>query len=150
MNLVLDTGIVGRLCHPNKRANRPFAEWLANRLDGEDEQLRVFLPEIADYELRRKLLHLIAKGQATEQSIARLNQLGEHLDYLPLTTSAMRRAAKLWADARVRGLPTAEDPGLDGDVILAAQAESVGGTVVTDNPKHLSRFVTAAGWNELR
>jgi predicted nucleic acid-binding protein len=61
----------------------------------------------------------------------------------------MRRAASLWADARHRGLPTAPPDALDSDVILAAQAMEVGGTIVTTNPKHLARFVPAMSWEEL-
>ncbi len=48
--------------------------------------------------------------------------------------------ARLWADARQRGLPTAPPHGLDGDVILAAQALSVQGSVATTNRSHLSVF----------
>jgi hypothetical protein len=49
----------------------------------------------------------------------------------------------LWAEARLQGLP------LDGDVILAAQAVAVNGTIVTANRKHLSRFVPAKEWTEI-
>jgi len=38
---------------------------------------------------------------------------------------------------------------LDGDVILAAQAEAAGATVVTENVSHLDRFVAAADWETL-
>jgi predicted nucleic acid-binding protein len=109
----------------------------------------VLLPEICDYELRRKLLHLIRKGQSKQRSIDRLDELGKLLDYLPLDTDTMLRAAQVWAEARLRGLPTAPDHSLDGDVILAAQALEVNGTVVTHNPKHLSRFVPAQKWEDI-
>jgi len=55
----------------------------------------------------------------------------------------MLRAAELWALARNRGTPTADPKELDGDVILAAQAEQVRAVVATDNVGHLSRFVQA-------
>ena len=48
-----------------------------------------------------------------------------HSSTPPITTSVMQRAASLWADARNSGIPTAADPSLDGDVILAAQALGV-------------------------
>ena len=149
MTLLLDTGILGKLCHPKPVQNRPVAEWLANLLERDDESLRVFIPEIADDELRRKLLQLIAHGQAAPSSIHSLEALTSLLDYLPLSTPMLRRAAEFWAQSRNQGLPTAHPEALDGDVILAAQAESVGGIVVTENLKHLSRFVTAKTWTEV-
>ena len=77
--------------------------------------------------------------------------LVQRLEYLPLTTAAMRLAAGLWAQARRGGYPTAPDPALDGDVILAAQALSLGVPVIvaTDNVAHLSRFVTADLWQNI-
>jgi len=62
MNLLLDTGILGRLCHPRQRKNRAVAQWLVQLLRDAAGGVRVFIPEIADYELRRKLLHLILQG----------------------------------------------------------------------------------------
>jgi len=59
------------------------------------------------------------------------------------------------AKARNEGYPTADDKSLDADVILAAQAavlqESWETTVIaTTNVGHLSRFVEASWWNEIR
>lgn len=149
MNLVLDTGILGRLCHPKADEHAALAAWLAKQLLDQARPARVFLPEIADYELRRKLQQLVKKGQASEKSIQRLDELGESLDYLPLRTATMRRAARMWAEARLAGQATAAEPALDGDVILAAQAEEVSGTVVTTNRRHLERFVPVADWKVL-
>lgn len=60
----------------------------------------------------------------------------------------MRRAARLWADGRFRGLPTG--PSLDADVILAAHALEISdAAVVTDNLRHLGRFVPAYRWQEI-
>lgn len=73
------------------------------------------------------------------------------IDYLPITTRAMRLAAQLWADARREGRPTADRHALDADVILAAQtrlliAEGYDAVVATTNVRHLTRFVPAAEW----
>lgn len=107
------------------------------------------LPEIADYEHRRKLLHLDSLG-----SIRHLDALKETIGYAPLTTGVMLGAARLWAEARKRGLPTASERALDIDVILAAQAlEFADGedevVVATMNPRHLSRFVNTRDWQEI-
>jgi hypothetical protein len=63
----------------------------------------------------------------------------------------MRLAADLWARARQKSLPTAPNPALDGDVILAAQALVLGVPVVvaTDNVAHLGRFVPADLWQNI-
>jgi predicted nucleic acid-binding protein len=82
-------------------------------------------------------------------SVRRLDSLGEDLEYLPLDTSVMRRAAVLWAHARNTGVPTAPPEALDADVILAAQAEAAGAIVATENVGHIARFVTARHWREI-
>ena len=60
-------------------------------------------------------------------------------------------AAKLWAEARQTGQPTADAKALDGDIILSAQArlltnETTEVIVATTNVGHLSRFITAYDW----
>ena len=135
-----------------QRRGLPVAEacraWLADRLKN---GVQFLVPEIADYEVRRELLRL---GKSA--AIARLDAFnGAVTDrYLPLTTSAMRRAAELWAETRRLGIPTADPKDLDGDVILAAQvmksACPIGDVAVaTSNPVHLSRFLDADIWNRL-
>jgi predicted nucleic acid-binding protein len=113
--------------------------------------VRIFVPEIADYEIRRELIRTGATA-----GIARLDTLiaGDPDAYLPLTTAAMRKAAALWAEARNRGYATADPKALDGDVILAAQAIMMGFPtsefiVATDNVRHLSRYVPADEWGKI-
>lgn len=149
MKLILDTSLLGRLCHPTQLKNRPFVAWLNSLMRSDDTETDVFVPEVCDYELRRKLLHLISKGQTTARSIDILDELAATFCYLPLDTPTMRRAAELWSELRSHGVPTASDAELDGDVILAAQAESVGAIIVTENKKHLIRLGDARTWDEL-
>lgn len=150
MKVLLDTSVLGKLCHPRVEVNRPAAQWLQALLQVEPPVL-VCVPEIADYELRRKLLHLISSGRVhAARSLVRLDEMAEELEYLPLTTAVMRRAAELWASARHGGRPTAAEGALDGDVILAAQALAVGGYVVTENDRHLSRFVRTARLKDMK
>jgi predicted nucleic acid-binding protein len=84
-------------------------------------------------------------------ALSNLDSYGANLEYLPLDTPTMRLAADLWAQARNTGQPTAPDPALDCDVILAAQALMLGVPVVvaTTNTAHLSRFVTAQVWQAI-
>jgi predicted nucleic acid-binding protein len=108
---------------------------------------RVVVPEITDYETRRELLRA---GKTT--SVARLDALAAALQYLPLTTAAMRRAAMLWAEARRHGRPTADNKALDADVILAAQVLTMDASdaiVATTNVAHLSQYVTAKKWKDI-
>jgi predicted nucleic acid-binding protein len=102
---------------------------------------QVWVPEIADYEVRRELL----RADKT-RGLARLDLLKNSLGYLPLTTPIMLQAAELWAQARRSGIPTADPKALDCDVILAAQALAVQGMVATENVGHLPRFVEAKHW----
>jgi predicted nucleic acid-binding protein len=109
------------------------------------------VPEIVDYELRRELL----RSQKTA-SIARLDRFVAHptVTFLPITSTAMKLAAQLWARARQQGVPTADPQALDVDVILAAQVLAAGippadFTVATSNVSHLSRFVPAGVWSAI-
>ena len=101
----------------------------------------VVVPEIADYEVRRELIRARRKA-----GLVRLDAFIGQVEFLPINTVAMRRAAAFWAEARQQGRPTAPDLALDGDVILAAQAATLDRpdvVIATTNPEHLSRFVTA-------
>ena len=71
------------------------------------------------------------------------------MEYQPLTTGIMRKAAQLWADARKKGHPTADPKELDSDVILAAQALYAGAIVATENVGHLSLFVESQNWRDI-
>jgi len=109
----------------------------------------IIVPEIVDYEVRRELVRA-----GLTASVARLNLFLETIDYLPITTPAMRHAAELWAQARNAGWATADPKALDGDVILAAQATTLAMTVdevivVTENVAHLSRYVNAQQWTDV-
>lgn len=145
--ILLDTGALSLVSNPKWSAkSEKCNEWLEERLS---KRVKVFVPEIADYELRREL---IRAGKI--KGIAKLNELKRSLGYIPINTWIMLKAAEYWAQARRLGKPTAPDAALDADVILAAQAEFLkdkGHTVViaTSNPKHLEMFVDARDWSEI-
>jgi hypothetical protein len=115
MRLVfLDTGTLGMVANPRgSRRAIQCRQWARNLLAA---GVRVFVPEICDYEERRKLIHV-----GSTAGLARLDRLKIGFDYAPITTDVMLKAAELWAAARRAGLPTAPPDALDGDVILAAQ-----------------------------
>jgi predicted nucleic acid-binding protein len=143
--VLLDAGSLGLATHPGGSARAAeCATWLQTLAEG---GVRVVVPEIADYEVRRELTRA---GRAA--GVARLDALAAAAEYLPITTAAMRRAAELWAEARRVGRPTAGAESLDADVILAAQALTMGPDevmVATTNVAHLKRYVTAALWSDI-
>ena len=64
----------------------------------------------------------------------------------------MRQAAVFWAQARQQRMQTADNLALDADVILAAQAVTLGVpdvVIATTNVGHLARFVSAKLWRDL-
>jgi predicted nucleic acid-binding protein len=110
----------------------------------------ILVPAIAYYEVLREL----ELRSATSQ-IARLRDFSlQPGRFIPLTTAQLDLAARLWGDARRAGLPTASLQALDGDVILVAQALSLGLApteylVATTNVAHLSRFVPCRLWSAI-
>jgi predicted nucleic acid-binding protein len=143
----LDSGPLWRLCSARlSEENRHCAEWLLRVLARGD---RAPVPEIVDYEIRREALRT-----RNLRALTRLDELGQSLGYLPLTTEVMRRAAEFWASARQQGSPTGPEASLDVDVILAAQAASLAEVgeetmVATENPRHLALFVSARHWRNI-
>jgi predicted nucleic acid-binding protein len=143
--VLLDAGPLGLVTNPRRsRQSIACAQWL-QAIVGHGS--RVLVPKIADYEVRRVLLRA-----NKVRGLARLDALIGLLEYLPLTTAAMRKAAEFWAQARRQSRPTADDKALDGDVILSAQAMTLGITdvvIATTNVGHLSRFAPAALWPDI-
>lgn len=112
---------------------------------------QIVLPEICDYEVRREFL---LRGAIA--GIRRLDSLKATIDYQPINTLTMLKAAEFWAHLRQGGLPTAGSRELDADAILAAQTILAGQpgdtvTIATTNVGHLSRFpgVDAQLWSAI-
>lgn len=144
----LDTYPLSLVTHPREKSAEGDAcqHWLENLVR---HGVEVYIPEIADYELRREMVRRENIG-----NLRRLDRLNAQARYLPITTEAMRLASELWAQARNMGQPTASDHALDGDVILVAQALTTGilrsdFSVATSNPAHLGRFVPASVWQDI-
>jgi len=150
--IVLDTSPLSLLTQKQGHAQGDACKiWYANlELAGH----QFFVPEIADYELRRELLRT---GKST--SIARLDKFNsvEPNRYLPLSTADVRLAADLWSQARNSGRTGAPPDALDGDVFIAAQAlrlvaatHGLSQTIVaTSNVSHLTHLVKAELWSDL-
>jgi len=89
--ILLDSGPVGEIIHPESEKRGPIREWLFGLLDAGAYPR---LPEIVDYEHRRALLRRDASRQ-----IERLGGFKRVFGYEPLTTEIMLTAAKFWADS---------------------------------------------------
>lgn len=144
--VLLDAGPLGLVTNPKySPPSLACTQWLTSLVD---KKIRVIVPEIADYEVRRELL----RAKKTT-GIERLDELAKFLEYLPISTPAMRQAASFWSMARQRGEPTADNRMIDGDMILAGQAMALGVSdpvIATTNVRHLARFVRAELWPDIR
>jgi predicted nucleic acid-binding protein len=126
--------------------NEECKNWLATLVA---KGVEVVVPEIVDYEVRRELLRA-----GKERGLGRLDALKGMLDYAPITTPVMLKAAELWAIARRAGQQAADDASLDADMILAAQADSLNraddpAVIATTNVRHLALFASARIWREI-
>ena len=112
---------------------------------------RIVIPAICYYETLREL----ERRQATSQIIRLKRFCLQPRRFLTLTTEHLEIAAQLWGQSRRAGLPTADLLALDADVILSAQAlglkmTSPGLIVATTNPVHISRYVAADLWTNIK
>lgn len=147
--ILLDCGPLGGIVHPNSGGTNGLMKAWYNQLVAASVSVRV--PEIADYELRRKLIQ-----EDFAPSIALLNQLLRNTGgVIPITSKVMKKAAEYWAHCRKTGIAMCDDKALDGDVILCAQAFVFAGPartveIATTNTKHIDRLATAKLWSDIK
>ena len=157
MIVILDSGVLGLLCSPIRDISQPeisevyqCKKWLESLLA---RSAYVVTSEISDYEVRRELIRINSQGLAT------LNSFRDRLDFLPVTTEILKKAAEFWAEARQNHIPTADDKNIDADMIISAQWIALsqefpgqGVFVATTNLKHLQIFVgeNALEWRNIK
>jgi predicted nucleic acid-binding protein len=140
----LDTGPLGILTNPRRPPETVNALRWALTMSRAGH--RLIVPAIADYEVRRELER--AAKTAGLAAVDAWNNAAPDV-YLPLSDSALRLGATLWARARHAGTATADPRELDADVLIAAQALDLGLSefiVATVNVGHLALFVPADRW----
>ncbi len=148
----LDSGIIGLVTNPRKQGQSLACEqWMLGLLA---RGVNIVSSEICDYEVRRNLI--LEANLPSKTSLINLDELDDLITFLPVTKLALRTAAELWAEARLNGMPTADNITLDADVIICAQwrlisAEYPGQMciIATTNVKHISRFATAEEWKNI-
>lgn len=141
--VLLDSGPLGWIVHLTSRKEIVIKcqQWFKTIT----KNYLVCIPEIVDYEVRRELIH-----KKLTKSIERLDELKglKNIDYIPITTEIILKAAELWGWAHSTGQQTAGKEALDGDVILAATAiitsQNEGKKVIiaTTNVSDLQRYHT--------
>jgi predicted nucleic acid-binding protein len=147
-HIFLDSSPLGLISRPAKSPQViAIVDWATDCLAAGHE---IYIPEVIHYEIRRELIR--AKKSS---GLRRLERLKSAFRYVPINTAAMTLAADLWAKSRQSGFTTGDPKKLDIDVILAAQALTLGVPlndliVATENAKHLSRFVSADEWQNIR
>lgn len=147
--IFLDTGPLGILTNPKRPPETIAAlQWAVDMMVAGH---RFMVPAIADYEVRREL-----ERAGKINGIAALDAWNSAYPdrYLPVSDSALRLGAKLWANARNAGTATADPKELDGDVLIAAQALDTGlppseFIIATVNVGHLALFVPADLWTNI-
>jgi predicted nucleic acid-binding protein len=148
MIILLDAGPLSLITNPSRGTESDACNlWMEGLLE---QGIQVFVPEIADYEVRRELL----RANKTK-GLQRLDALKAAIGFAPIKSAVVQRAAEYWAKARNMGKPTAHDKGLDCDMFLVAQAVELGSSgesvvVATTNVRHLSLFTEASRWEEIR
>lgn len=72
---------------------------------------------------------------------------------MPLTKNVMKQASQILAEARSKGLPTADNKNIDADIIIVSQVQLLKSeypdqyiVIVTTNVKQLERFTQAKLW----
>ncbi len=146
MIVILDSGVLHTLVSTSKvKEVTDCQDWFYYLLS---RSVLVVTSSLCNYEVKRELIR-----RKKVKEINNLNQLKALIDFLPVDDSTLELAAELWAKARNRGMPTADDLSLDADVIICAQyqllAEEYPGryvVIATTNVKHLSRFTEAKEW----
>lgn len=150
MIVILDSGVLHSLISNSKvKEVTDCQDWFYYLLS---RSALVVTSAICNYEVKREL---IRRKKAPE--INNLNQLKTLIELLPVDEPTLELAAELWAEARNKGMPTADDLSLDVDVIICAQyqllAEEYPGryiVIATTNVKHLSRFSEAKEWQDIK
>lgn len=147
--VLLDSYPLSLVSHPGRGNKQADCKRWAQRLVRQG--ILIVVPEIVDYELRRKLL----QGGKSD-AIDKLNGLGDMgLTYSPITTEVTRKAAELWAWARNSNQSTAHAERIDVDAFIGAHAITLAEelqeyvVVATSNVKHIARYTPAQEWNDI-
>lgn len=151
--IILDTGPLSNcVVHVARRQqtssiSQQCRQWID---DCEHSGRRILIPAVAYYEVLRSL-----ELRGATSQIGRLKEFCLNGDrFMSLTTRHLESAAQLWAQERKEGKPSAGSESLDADVIITAQALSLGlpssdYVIATTNPAHIAPFAPCDLWTNI-
>lgn len=150
MIVFLDSGVLHTLISNSKvKEVTDCQDWFYYLLS---RSALIVTSAICNYEVKRELVR-----RNNFKEINNLAQLKNFIDFLPVDEESLELAAELWAEARNKGLPTADNLSLDADVIICAQYKLLANTypgryvvIATTNVNHLSRFTEAKEWQDIK
>lgn len=154
--IFFDAGPLGILTNPKTPPPLLTAQMIQWSLALIKAGHRLIVPAIADFEIRREFLRA---GMTASIALLDAWNVAQPDRYLPLTDSALKRAAMLWAQARNGGTLPADPKELNGDVLIAAQVldyQETHGLAICDtiiasiNVGHLSLFAPADLWSNIK
>lgn len=153
MIVFIDSGVLGILANLNKSGEAFDCEQWLYRLFSQG--VYICSSDLCDYEVRRSLI-LENQKKPHLNSIQNLDELRELITFLPISPLLLTQAASLWAEARIQGIPTANEKAIDVDIIICAQWQMLKEefpsryvVIATTNVKHLSRFAEAQLWRNI-
>lgn len=153
MIVFIDSGVLGILANPNKSGEAFDCEQWLYRLFSQG--VYICSSDLCDYEVRRSLI-LENQKKPHINSIQNLDELRELITFLPVSPLLLTQAASLWAEARIQGIPTANEKAIDVDIIICTQWQMLKEefpsryvAIATTNVKHLSRFAEAQLWRNI-
>jgi len=153
MIIFLDTNILGKLTNPNQiEESLNCRKWFEKLLV---RGVYFVSSELCFYEVKRSLI-LAHKQGGTDRGIKKLEELRLFVDVLTITQEISDLSAEIWAETKLKAMPTANQENIDIDIIIIAhwqvlKKEFPGRNIIvsTTNIKHLGLFTDAREWQDI-
>jgi predicted nucleic acid-binding protein len=153
MIIFLDTNILGKLANPNQIEEAlKCRKWFEKLLV---RGVYFVSSELCFYEVKRSLILALKKG-GTDRGIKKLEELRLFVDVLAVDQQISDLSAEIWAETKLKGIPTANQENIDIEIIIAAHWQALkqefpGRYIIvsTTNIKHLDLLTDAREWQDI-